>query len=248
MREEAEPHRTPQRLDHAAWMRRLEVEQHRFRELVAGLDAAEWRAPTVCEGWDVHAVVAHVAGAAQTAASPREMVRQAVRSRGLLPEGTGVDRINALQIAERADATPTQLLDELEEVDVRALRARSRLPRWLRALPVPFGPPLGTAPLGYLYGPIWTRDTWLHRLDLCDATDRTPVLTAEHDGAIVEDVVAEWAATHGRAYRLHLTGRAGGRFGRGHGGEELELDPVGFVWALSGRAAGEGLLATRVNF
>src|SRR5688572_18945674 len=61
---------------------------------------------------------------------------------------------------------------------------------------------------------ILTRDPWMHRLDLARASGRAPVLTADHDGVIVADVVREWARRQGRPpYRLELTGLAGGRRG-----------------------------------
>ena len=47
-----------------------------------------------------------------------------------------------------------------------------------------------------------------------------PVLTADHDGVIVADVVAEWARRHGQPYQLKLTGPAGGSWTSGTGGEE----------------------------
>ena len=36
-------------------------------------------------------------------------------------------------------------------------------------------------------------------------------VTAEHEGAIVADVVDEWARRHGASYDLELTGPAGGQ-------------------------------------
>jgi hypothetical protein len=36
------------------------------------------------------------------------------------------------------------------------------------------------------------------------------VLTAEHDGRIVTDVVGDWARRHARPFDLTLTGRPGG--------------------------------------
>ena len=65
---------------------------------------------------------------------------------------------------------------------------------------------------------------------------------------LIADVVAEWAERHGQPYRLHLTGPAGGTWSAGSGGPELELDAVEFCRVLSGRGAGEGLLAQQVPF
>jgi hypothetical protein len=74
------------------------------------------------------------------------------------------------------------------------------------------------------------------------------VMTSEHDGRLVSGVVAEWAARHGRAFDLTLTGPAGGSWQRGQGGERLTLDAADFCWTLAGRAAGSGLLGTPVPF
>lgn len=128
------------------------------------------------------------------------------------------------------------------------MRARRRTPALLRALPIPFGPPLGTRPLGYLVGRIYTRDAWMHRVDIARATGRPLDLTPEHDGAIVADVVDEWARGHRRPFRLTLTGPAGGTWSSGQGGEELELDAVEFCRIMSGRAVGSGLLRHTVPF
>ena len=76
-------------------------------------------------------------------------------------------------------------------------------------------------------------------------------LTPEHDGALVADVVAEWAARHGQPYRLRLTGPAGGEWSSGTPGaarEEIELDAVEFCRLLSGRGTASGLLAQEVPF
>ena len=101
---------------------------------------------------------------------------------------------------------------------------------------------------GYLVDTIFTRDTWLHRLDISRATGRDMQLSADHDGRLVADVVAEWARRHGQAFTLTLTGPAGGRWHVGAGGETLELDALDFCWSVGSRQQGSGLLATVVPF
>jgi uncharacterized protein (TIGR03083 family) len=155
--------------------------------------------------------------------------------------------MNAVQVQERADAAPDRLRRDLAAGGARGVRRRSGLPAALRALPIPIGPPLGTRPLGYLMGCIYTRDAWMHRVDIARATGRPLELTADHDGRIVADVVAEWARGHGQPYRLTLTGPAGGEWSHGDG-ETLTLDAVEFCRIMSGRAAGSGLLAHAVPF
>jgi hypothetical protein len=51
---------------------------------------------------------------------------------------------------------------------------------------------------GFVIDTILTRDCWMHRVDTSRATGRDPVLTADHDGIIVADVVAEWSSRYGR--------------------------------------------------
>jgi uncharacterized protein (TIGR03083 family) len=237
---------TPMR--HRDWMAASAEEYRRIGELLAGLDDADWHRPTDCAEWDVRDMVAHLVGNAEMSAGMREMRRQQKLGRRLRPGADGIDGMTAVQVSERAGVPPQQLVRDLADVAVRAVRARGRIPAPVRALPVPFGPPLGTRPLGYLMGRIYTRDAWLHRVDLARATGRPLELTPEHDGRIVADVVTEWARGHGRAYALTLTGPAGGTFTGGADGEAITVDAVEFCRILSGRAAGTGLLAHRVPF
>jgi hypothetical protein len=92
------------------------------------------------------------------------------------------------------------------------------------------------------------RDFWMHRVDLTRATGLKLVLTSEHDGVIVADVVNEWARAHGQAYKLILEGVAGGSFAQGQRGEAIRLDAVEFCRVLSGRGHGAGLLSQKVPF
>jgi hypothetical protein len=88
----------------------------------------------------------------------------------------------------------------------------------------------------------------MHRLDLCRATNREMVLTADHDGRLVADVVAEWAHRHEQPFSLLLSGPAGGRWGTNGGTNEIEMAALDFCLTLAGRAPGTGLLATPVPF
>jgi uncharacterized protein (TIGR03083 family) len=239
----------PQTLGYPGWMAAAEEEYARLLRLLRGLEAEQWNASTDCEGWAVRDVVAHLAGAAASTASLRELVRQARGARRVGGGGDLVDRMNRLQVDERRSMPPAALLDDLEGNARRGLAARRRVPGPVRAVPVPFGPPLGTRPLGYLTGRIYTRDAWMHRVDLARATGVPLELTREHDGAIIEDVVAEWSAAHGRDYDVRLDGPAGGRWTKGSATDApLRMDAVDFARTLSGRAPGEGLLVQRVPF
>jgi len=121
------------------------------------------------------------------------------------------------------------------------------MPAPLRALPVlPIGSGLGVRigwqPIGYLFDMGFTRDVWMHRMDIAGAVGVAPELTPEHDGRIVADIVAEWARRHGQPCTITLTGPAGGSFRAGDEGEEQTLDAVEFARIISGRAEGPGVL------
>ena len=75
------------------------------------------------------------------------------------------------------------------------------------------------------------------------------MLTPEHDGRIVADVVADWARRHGEPFELVLEGPAGGSYRSGTSGERLSLEAVELCRLLSARdGGGQRLLATFTPF
>ena len=102
---------------------------------------------------------------------------------------------------------------------------------------------------GYLFETILTRDTWMHRIDTAEATGRPLVLTAEHDGVLVADVVAEWAARHGAPFTLQPDrARRRSLVGRVRAARSWSSTPCCSSGPLSGRETGTGLLAIQVPF
>ena len=154
-----------------------------------------------------------------------------------------VDGMNELQIRERAHLSNDELVAQLAAVGPKAVKGRWRTPPPMRYLPIPFGPPIGWTPLKYLLDVGFTRDVWAHRIDICGATGRDMHLTADHDGRLVADIVAEWASIHDQAFELVLEGPAGGKFSHGEGGERVDIDAIDFIRVLSGRLPGTGVLA-----
>jgi uncharacterized protein (TIGR03083 family) len=195
-------------------------------------------------------MTAHIAGMAVMAASMRENLRQnrAARRRG----GLFIDALTGLQVEERADASPAELIAELEAIGPKAARGRARTPGLVRGRALP-APQLVNGveerwSIGYLVDVVLTRDPWMHRVDISRAAGRSMTLSPDHDGVLVADVVAEWAARHGQPCDVHLSGPAGGDWRFGNDRPRIELDAVEFCRILSGRAPGEGLLAVEVPF
>ena len=238
-------------LRHREAMARAATEYDRFVAAVERLQPDDWSRQTDNDQWDVKAVVAHVLGMMKMNASIREMARQrsisgkAAKQSGAFP----IDELTGLQVREHVSLSPSELTAAVRRTAPKALKGRSRTPALVRAMPMDPGPPTeGKWKLGYLLDVILTRDTWMHRIDMCRATGRELVVTGDHDGRIVADVVAEWARTHGRPFTLVLTGPAGGTYTQGEGGERHELDAVEFCRILSGRGTGTGLLTQGVPF
>jgi uncharacterized protein (TIGR03083 family) len=228
-----------------------QTENRRVLELLGELTGADWSQPTDCPAWDVRALAGHVLGGMEAFASFGQFVHQMRAGRKAAGHRPFIDGMTEVQVRDRAELTPEQLLERLADVGPRAARARGRIPRPLRRLPLKQELPGGTTEtwtMGYLLDIILTRDTWMHRVDIARATDRPLELSADHDGRIVADVVAEWGRRHGRPFVLHLQGPAGGRFTRGIGGEEIAIDAIEFCRILSGRAVGAGLLTQEVPF
>jgi uncharacterized protein (TIGR03083 family) len=237
-------------LHHGEAMALAETEFGRIIDLLHELSDEDWRRRTVCELWDVRAMVGHVVGMAEAQASFRQFAHD-FRAAQKRTGGPMIDAMNATQVAERAALTPAALADRLTEIAPRAVRARRRTPRPLRwAVRMRQDPPFDTERwrFGYLVDTIFTRDTWMHRLDICRATERAMVQSREHDGRLVADVVAEWADRHRQSFTLVLTGPAGGQWRAGDAGEHIELDALDFCWTVGGRAPGTGLLTTRAPF
>lgn len=225
------------------------TEYSRMLELLRSLDGEEWSRQTDCTAWTVRDMLGHLVGTSEGFANPLELLHQYSAGRRLIAQGKTdgrlpVDGANAVQVAERATDSTAELIGRYEAITKPVIRWRRRL----RHLPIRMSDTGGRFTLRQLFEVILTRDTWMHRLDIARSTGRHFVITADHDGRIVADAVREWAGRHGRDFRLDLAGPAGGRYVAGERGELIEIDAVEFLRCLSGRRAGEGLLATRIVF
>ena len=230
--------------------RLAQTENARVVELVRALATEDWSRPTDCPEWDVRALVSHVLGGFEAFAGIHEFVHQMRAGRRAAGDRPLIDGMTAVQVRDRADMGPAELIAGLERMGPRQARARRRVPRPLRRYRAKqyVAGRVEHWPLNYLLDVVLTRDTWMHRIDLARATDRPLWLTPGHDGRLVADVVAEWARRHGQPFVLHLTGPAGATFAQGTDGDKLAMDAVTFCRTLSGRAEGTGLMTQQVPF
>ncbi|MBL7259435.1 maleylpyruvate isomerase family mycothiol-dependent enzyme [Paractinoplanes lichenicola] len=231
---------------HAEAMLITASENTRLLDLLRRLTGEQWQATTDCTGWTVRDIAVHLIASAQAQAHPLEFARQLLAGRRL-GGAHWVDGLNQAQLLARTGWEASTLPPLWAQHSAAALKARRRLPAPIRALPIlPLGTGLGVhigwQSLGYLFGMGFTRDVWMHRIDIARAAGIEPSLTAAHDGRIVADIVDEWSGRHGQPYTLTLTGPAGGSFQAGDRGEPQSVDAVEFARILSGRADGPGIL------
>ena len=244
-------HTIPVPLGHQEAMGLAATEFGRMVEHLRSLSPEQWGRPTACALWDVRAMASHVLGMAEGQASMRQFAHDfhAARSRS---GGKMIDAMTATQVAERASMTPEAIIDALAAVAPKAVKARRRTPALLRrVVRMKQDPPFEAEKwqFGYLVDTIFTRDTWMHRLDISRATDTSDGADGDpHDGRLVDDVVGEWARRHGQDFSLTLTGPAGGRWRVGSAGDHLELDAHEFCLTVGSRRPGTGLLNTEVPF
>jgi uncharacterized protein (TIGR03083 family) len=242
-------------LTHLDAMRLQEQELELSLRFLQSLDEEEWQVATDCPAWDIRAMYQHVLGACEAGASIRENIHQLRRAYSYRKRNGGAleAALSSVQVSERVDLDPIQIVQRLAATSPKTVRGRSRTPALLRhhaSLAVD-GPVVERWKLGYLIDTIYLRDLWMHRIDAFYALGRQMELSADHDGRIVADVVAEWARRHGKPFTLDLTGPAGGRYARSPDlpeADDLSLDAVEFCRTLAGRAEGYGLLSTVVPF
>jgi uncharacterized protein (TIGR03083 family) len=238
-------------IGHSEAMALQATELDRAVAVLRTLDDDQWTASTVCPDWDVRQMWLHVLGACEAGASMRENMHQMRVGRKRCKDlGVSLEAgLSGVQVGEREHLSPDDLVERLELIAPKMVKGRSRTPRPMRAVKIGIDAPVVEKwSLGYLIDIIYLRDAWMHRVDTTRATGTDLTLTADHDGRIVADVVAEWARRHGQPFTLELTGIAGGIFAADGGGEPIVVDAVEFCSVLAGRGEATGLLATIVPF
>ena len=182
-------------------------------------------------------MVLHVLGSADAQASPvvfLHQLRRGLRLNKEIDSHHWVDGLNELQIRERSQLSNDEVVAQLEAVGAKAVKVRFGTPLPMRYTSVPCGDPIGWKPVNYLLEVGFTRDVWVHRIDIHAVVGRPMELDLAHDGRLVADIVGEWAELDGEPFDLHLSGTAGGTFSQGEGGENVEMDALDFIRTLSG--------------
>lgn len=229
---------TPISADEAYHLMQTEIE--RLLALVDTLGPDDWHKPTICTEWNVRDMLAHQAGGFASAASYTELIRQFTQrpKDGQLPE----DAVNAFQLRERTGKSPQELIAEIRRLGPIAAKNWAYRFRLLKLFAIPHDV-AGKLSLRHLMWVIHSRDTWMHRLDICRATGREFIQTQKHDSRIVELVLQDVARClerkyHGPSLVFELTGINGGvwQVGQGDAAAVIRMDALDFNIFASGRS------------
>ena len=224
-------------ISHREWGELGRAQNAALLALLAGLDEEEWRAPTDCEGWDVKDIATHVLAWAEAITSPTIYTKQwiaGIREKKSFG-GNALDATNDFQIKLRRDLSTAELQERLG-IHLRrqaTFLARAGIPLKV----VPYKEPFAGhwVNLGYVANVIFTRDHYMHRLDISRAVGRDPE-PAEGDARLVADIVKEWTKRSKASVVLELSGPAGGAFRCGSGASgSIRGDAYDFTRRLAGR-------------
>jgi uncharacterized protein (TIGR03083 family) len=217
----------------------LRAELERFLVLVKSLGPDDWGKPTACTAWTIRDMLAHQAGGYASGTSYKELIHQYSRlpKPGQLPE----DAVNEIQLSDRNGKSPAELIAELQSAGPIAAQNWAYQFRLVKLVTIPHAT-AGRLNMRHLMWVIHSRDTWMHRLDICRATGRKFEQNAEHDGRIAALVMLDVAKAltkklGGRALVFDLTGLAGGRWqiGPGEPAATILMDVLDFNIFASGR-------------
>lgn len=217
----------------------LTTELERFLTVVENISPDDWGKPTACSEWNVRQILAHQAGGFAGGARIKELLHQ-LSSRpkpGQLPE----DAINIIQQRDRAAKTPAELIAEVRKMGPVAVKNWAYGFQLLKLISIPHAV-AGKLPLRHLMWVTHSRDTWMHRLDICRATGQAFEQTAGHDGRIAALVMRDVAQALSRlsgcpTLNFDLTGIAGGnwKIGKGDPAAIIRMDVLEFNIFASGR-------------
>lgn len=236
------------RTDHAHAAELLRPEVDAMAALLGTLSAEEWGLPTECSRWNVRDIVAHMIGNAEITLDPDLMAQRVRDGTTTYPELYRLDAMNEMAVDAWRGRAAGELVTEFTRIWRQMVEALPGMPESARKQEFdtgyPDAPPIR---LGYVVDIIFTRDLWMHRVDICRATGRE-FATDQHDRGVIEqalrDLDGEWV---GPPIVLELTGAVPGDWQIGTGGAvaTVQGDTVGVMRNLSGRTAPEPELTVR---
>lgn len=199
-----------------------------FVGLLRGLDAEQWARSTICPGWTVKDIAAHVLGDHIGRLSRHRDGYTSPRPRGGEAFPAFLDRINEEWVTAARRISPPLLVDQLSVIG-------SRIVEFWRTVDFDaIGDPVTWA--GPEPAPAWldaARDFteyWTHHQQICDALDRTGLDDPEYLGPVVDTFLRGLphtlrgvTAPEGTEIQVIVTGPGGGQWNCSRGPDRWRL-------------------------
>lgn len=173
-----------------------------------------WNGSTDCDPWTVKDIASHVLGWGEAGMSWREFRHQMAGAvKGWRAHGNPVHAQNQLQVEDRKDLSPDELIARLEVGLPALLRLRQRLSLPGRLVPL-YNPLFGLITLGFAMDTIFTRDVFVHRIDIARSAG-TEFYAGPHDRRVFEDCLRHWAKKSKANLCFELDGPLSGHYATG---------------------------------
>jgi uncharacterized protein (TIGR03083 family) len=159
-------------------------QQEAFASLLRGLTPAQWAQPTICPGWDVKDVAAHVLGDHIGRLSRHRDGYAAVRPRDGEALPAFLDRINGEWVDAARRISPRQLIDQLQATGNQVTQF------WQAVDPDALGEAVSWAGPGP--APVWldaARDFseyWAHHQQISDAAGQAGLMGPGYAGPVID--------------------------------------------------------------
>jgi uncharacterized protein (TIGR03083 family) len=159
-------------------------QQAAFADLLRGLTQAQWAQPTICPGWDVKDVAAHVLGDHIGRLSRHRDDYAAAHPRDGEALPAFLDRLNGEWVAAARRISPRLLIDQLQVTGDQVAEF------WQAVDPGALGEPVSWAGPGP--APVWldaARDFseyWTHHQQICNATGQPGLMSPGYAGSVID--------------------------------------------------------------
>jgi uncharacterized protein (TIGR03083 family) len=208
-------------------------QQAAFTGLLRGFGPGQWGQPTICPGWDVKDVAAHVLGDHVGRLSRHRDGYAGHRPRDGEALPAFLDRINDEWVTAARRLSPRLLVDQLTLLGNQIAEFWQAVDLNVVGEPVSWA---GPAP-----APAWldaARDFseyWTHHQQICEATGASGLTTPEYLGPVIDTfmralphTLRHATAPEGAVLQLTVTGPGGGQWTcvRGQGGWRLHRQPA----------------------
>jgi uncharacterized protein (TIGR03083 family) len=192
-------------------------QQAAFIDLLRHLDTEQWAQPTICPGWDVKDIAAHVLGDHIGRLSRHRDDYPPLHPRDNEAFSAFLDRINGEWVTAARRISPRVLIEQLsiigdqivefwQTVDLNALGGRVS---WAGPQPAPV----------WLDAARDFTEYWAHHQQICDATNRTGLTDPRYLGPVLDTfmralphTLRNMTAPDGTALQVIVTGPSGGEW------------------------------------